>query len=134
MKIKKRHIWTVLLLIYIAAVAYLCFMKPEGLPKVSPEFLGIPVDKVVHFLMFFPFTPMAYFSFKPKSRNMLPHFLVLLAVYAVGLSLAIGTEHVQGQLGYRSEDIHDFYADLVGISCSTAGTVIHILLNKNRDE
>ncbi len=130
MEIKKKHIWFLLLCIYVTAVAVLCFMKPEGLPKVSPDFLGIPIDKVVHFMMFFPFPFVAYEAFKPRSTKKSAHIAVLLVMYGIGLALAIGTEHVQGQLGYRSEDIKDFYSDSLGISCSAVLTMIYILIKK----
>ncbi len=119
-----------MLLIYIAAVAYLCFAKPDELPKVRPDIFGIPFDKVAHFLMFFPFPIVAYESFRPKTDKKLIHLAVLLILTAAGMALAIGTEHIQGQLGYRSEDIHDFYADIIGMGSSALLTALYILIKK----
>ncbi len=127
---RNRHIWIILLCAYVAAVAALCFMKPDSLPEVKPDFWGIPIDKAVHFMMFFPFPIIAYGSFRPESDRMTVKVAVLLLLYGVGMSLAIGTEHIQGRLGYRSEDIHDFYADLIGMSCSAIFTLIYILVKK----
>ncbi len=120
-----------MLCIYLAAVAYLCFMKPDDLPEVRPDIFGIPLDKIVHFLMFFPFPIVAYEAFKPKGGRKLIHIAVLMILYSVGLGLAIGTEHIQGMLGYRSEDINDFYADLTGMSCAAIMTAVYILAKKN---
>ncbi len=130
MVVKKRHIWFILLCAYIVAVAYLCFMKPDDIPALDPYFLGIPVDKLAHFLMFFPFPIVSYGAFMPESGKKAAHLVILLVLTAAGLGLAIGTEHVQGQLGYRSEDIHDFYADLAGIICSAVLTMIYILAKR----
>ncbi len=132
MKLNWKLIWTAMLFIYIAAVAHLCFMRPENLPQVSPDIFGIPLDKVVHFLMFFPFPIMAYMSFRPLKRNRFIHLAVLFVMYAVGVGLAIGTEHIQGQLGYRSEDIHDIYADFSGITLSALLTAVYILSKKRK--
>ncbi len=128
----KKPIWIALLCVYLAAVAYLCFMKPDGLPEVRPDIFGIPIDKLVHFFMFFPFPIVAYEAFKPNGQKKLIHITVLMILYAVGLGLAIGTEHIQGMLGYRSEDIKDFYADLTGISCATIMTAVYILAKRQR--
>ena len=43
-----------LFLIYLAAVAYCCFGSFDGIQQVSPSLLGIPTDKIIHFIMFFP--------------------------------------------------------------------------------
>ncbi len=131
MNINRKLIWFLLLCLYVTAVAVLCFMKPEGLPEVSPDIFGIPIDKVVHFMMFFPFPFVAYEAFCPKTKKKSIHIAVLLAMYGIGLTLAIGTEHIQGQLGYRSEDIKDFYSDSIGISCSAVLTMIYILIKKH---
>ncbi len=131
MTINKKHIWGILFCLYLIAVAYLCFAKPDELPSVKPDFFGIPIDKMAHFMMFFPFPMVAYKAFRPKGENKGTRLLVLLIVYVVGMALAIGTEHIQGQLGYRSEDVQDFYADLIGISCSAAVTAVYILLKRH---
>ena len=41
--------------VYILAVLVLCFGKFESTEDVPMDLWGIPTDKVVHFLMFFPF-------------------------------------------------------------------------------
>ncbi len=128
MNITKRHIWIVLFLLYMAAVAYLCFMKPDDIPEISPDLWGIPIDKAAHFLMFFPYTIIAYGAFRPFRDRTLNHILILSAVFAAGVGIAIGTEYLQGISEYRSYDIKDFYADLIGISSSAAMVLVYILL------
>ena len=39
---------------YIVAVLVLCFAKFPSTDDVPTELWGIPMDKIVHFLMFFP--------------------------------------------------------------------------------
>ena len=46
--------------IYLAAVFFLCLMKPDDLPQTELMLFGLPADKVAHFLMFFPFPVLGY--------------------------------------------------------------------------
>ncbi len=106
-------------------------MKPDGLPEMSPCILGIPMDKVAHFIMFFPFPILSYQAFMPDTPKKGVHLLVLLVLFTAGLGLAAGTEQIQGLLGYRSEDVKDFYADFIGISSSTVLTMVYILIKRD---
>ena len=49
--------------LYLIAIAVLCFGKFSDLPSVSNTILGIPTDKVVHFVMFFPFPILAFLAY-----------------------------------------------------------------------
>ena len=130
MKIRKRYIWLVILFIYICSVAYLCFMKPDDIPTIDPYLWGIPVDKIAHFAMFFPYPFLAYAAFQPDSRRRYVHFIVLLIVVIVGAGLAVGTEQIQGMLEYRSYDIADYMADMIGIGSSAFIIALYVLFRK----
>lgn len=109
----------ILFILYLAAVAFICFMRPDRLPDIQKNIFGIPADKVAHFLMFFPFPILAFLSFaKPKKKfwkAALFSFLTLLA----GSAVAVLTEYVQGLLPYRSKDFSDFKADFLALAIST---------------
>jgi len=130
MKIRKRYIWLVILFIYICSVAYLCFMKPDDIPTIDPYLWGIPVDKIAHFAMFFPYPFLAYAAFQPDGRRRYVHFIVLLIVVIVGAGLAVGTEQIQGMLEYRSYDIADYMADMIGIGSSAFIIALYVLFRK----
>lgn len=130
MKIRKRYIWLVILFIYICSVAYLCFMKPDDIPTIDPYLWGIPVDKIAHFAMFFPYPFLAYAAFQPHCRRRYLHFIVLLIVVIVGAGLAVGTEQIQGMLEYRSYDIADYMADMIGIGSSAFIIALYVLFRK----
>ena len=83
------------------------------------------MDKIVHFLMFFPFPFLVFFSFGKRGNKAWKAILKTLLVFAVGCVLAGVTEIVQGKLGYRSADILDFRAD--GLSLAVASLVTFIL-------
>lgn len=54
---RKRNILTLaLLVVYLGMVGWCCFGHFSDLPDIGQDNLfGIPMDKMVHFLMFFPF-------------------------------------------------------------------------------
>ena len=51
-----------LFFLYLAGIAFLCFMHVDKLPDVQKFIFGIPTDKVVHFGMFLPFPILAYLA------------------------------------------------------------------------
>lgn len=132
MQLKMRHISAFLLCAYIVAVAVLCFMKPSSLPQVELDFFGIPMDKVVHFIMFLPFSILAYMTFWPADAGRIRKLAVLLVILIFGAGMAVATEKIQAMTGYRSGDIMDFAADMTGILAGAALTALFILLKKDR--
>ena len=108
--------WRILLVVYLAAVAYLCFASQGGLPKFDDWPFKIPADKVVHFLMFLPWPILASLSVMPdRDRASVRMVVTLLIITLIGCALAGTTEWVQGLLPYRSRDIMDFIADSLGL-------------------
>lgn len=110
----------------------MCFMKPSSLPQVELDFFGIPMDKVVHFIMFLPFSILAYMTFWPTDAGRIRKLAVLLVILIFGAGMAVATEKIQAMTGYRSGDIMDFAADMTGILAGAALTALFILLKKDR--
>ena len=124
MKEKLRILYIVAFCIYMVAVGVLCFIRPSSLPEMDIKtFLGLPIDKVLHFLMFLPYPVLSGLVFINKDQKLSAVTAVMLILVATGIGVAYGTEMIQSQTGYRSYEIADFYADLAGI---TAGTVLAI--------
>lgn len=132
MKIRKRHIWAFILCCYFAAVLMICLAKPQYIPSMSRSFWGIPADKIAHFLMFLPYPAIAYAVFRPVEGSRWRHIAVLAAIFATGLGLAMGTERLQGLSEYRSFEIEDFYADVLGMELSAFITALHIIFIKDK--
>ncbi len=132
MGLRRKQIWTVLFCVYLAAVAFLCFMKTDDLPEMPMMIFGIPLDKIVHFFMFFPYPFIAYEAFEPKGKKRYVHYIILAVIMVTGFGLAVGTEEIQGLLGYRESDMNDANADMLGIICSTIITGIYIRIKENR--
>ena len=111
-------LFKIAMLLYVAAVAYLCFANFHKLPEVPKSLLGIPMDKIVHFCMFFPFPILAFFAYDRLTETPWQALAALLCICAFGGIFAGLTELVQGALPYRSQDVNDFGADLLSIGIS----------------
>jgi len=113
---KRTTLFRILTLLYLGAVALLCFANFNNVPEVQKFFLGIPLDKIVHFLMFLPFPPLAYWSIGLSRKGVFNTLLILVGLFVLGCLIAWGTEYVQSKLPYRSMDMMDFRADRIGLA------------------
>lgn len=116
---KRSTIFRILTLIYLIAVGVLCFANFSSIPTAPGSFLGIPADKIIHFLMFAPFPILSWFSLERKGWGVVRSMLVIVLVFAVGCMIAGATEIIQGHLPYRTMDPADFRADMLGLALSS---------------
>ena len=122
-----KNIYIVTFCLYLTAVGLLCFMKPSTLPDIGIITLfGIPVDKIVHFLMFLPYPILAGLVFIDKDRHMIVNLFTLILLATVGIGIAYGTEVVQLYSEYRSYEVADFHADLKGIVTGTMLAIAYL--------
>lgn len=121
---KRTTIFRILTVLYLVAVALICFLNFSGMPDIQKDFLGIPTDKIVHFLMFLPFPFLAYKSLRLTRNGVVKTLLILVALFAVGCFIAWGTEYVQSKLPYRDMDPMDFLADRIGLACGAVATFL----------
>jgi VanZ family protein len=124
-KIKK--ISLALFCVYVIAVILLCVIKTEDLPELPKLFLGIPLDKIAHFIMFFPFIILGYVSFMPTEKGLWRRLAVLGTLLTLGCIFAFATEKVQAMTAYRSYEILDMAADSIGLLGGTAITLVYII-------
>jgi len=126
----------VLLLIYLAAIALICFMSAENIPSIQREMFGFPTDKVVHFGMFLPFPILAYLAWDHRSDKLWSPFVSALVILLLGAGIAYGTELVQKYLPTRSMDLNDFKADMLALCITTlivfVVDITHLKTRKNR--
>lgn len=125
-----RIIQKLVLLLYFAAVAYLCFGKFNSLPNIGYTIFGFPTDKVVHFAMFFPLPILLYWAFNWKTGKVWKSLLLVAFLIGIGLLTSMSTELIQGLTTYRSKDIMDFAADSISV-CISAVIVLIIELFKD---
>lgn len=131
MKIR-RIIFILLFCLYIAAVAYLCFASPDDVPSLPESWLGLPADKVAHFLMFLPFPFLGFIAFESAGMTAWKRALLLFGLIATGFAAAIGTEHIQAHTGYRSAESLDLVADTIGLTAGGLLTFIYISIRSRK--
>lgn len=111
-----------LYIIYIGMVLFLCLYKfsSTGI-DLGKYFLGIRLDRYVHFLMFLPYPPVTWLTFRFSSRfRFLSRYAIVLTLVS-GLIFAGMTELLQSWLTpTRQGDILDFAADSAAIISGTA--------------
>ena len=129
---RRQLLWARILFgLYLVAVAVLCFGKFDSAQDVPRDLWGIPTDKIVHFLMFFPFPILACLaSGCYRGERWQATFRTVIAFLA-GCAFAAATEWVQTWLSYRSGDPVDFGADALALLLSSA-IVLIIVLAKHR--
>lgn len=126
---KRAVIFRILMVLYVATVAYLCFANFGVIQNVPATILGIRADKVVHFLMFLPFPILAPLCFPDPGKTPVKAVLGMVATFLTGCILAGGTEFIQTLLPYRCGDHNDFFADMLGLA---AGCIISIIIVSER--
>lgn len=117
---KVNKFFLVVLLLYLAAVLFCCFHDFGSVNVEIKELFGYPLDKVVHFAMFFPFPVFCYLAFGWHVRKAFPATLLVMVFFVIGVIIAAGTEEGQTFTTYRTGDIHDLKADIVALAMSSA--------------
>ncbi len=130
---KKRNIISfILFLLYLGFVAWCCFGHFDSLPNISRSILGFPTDKVVHFVMFFPFAFLCFASFDFLAGKKWKALLLMAAVFVIGLLVATATEAGQSLTTYRSADPLDFKADALALGLASLIIAVIILARKTK--
>ena len=116
---KKTCFAQLILVLYVAAVVYVCFGHIDSDQMPLRSLFGLEADKLVHGVLFLPFSILVYYSFGSRSANVFESVGIALGLFIVGAAAAAATEYFQGFTTYRQSDIHDFYADMVGLGVSS---------------
>lgn len=121
----------ILMLLYISAVAFLCFHRFSSMPSVPTTLLGIPMDKIAHFCMFLPFPVIAAMCFDKVPAKQWQIIAASIAVLAAGCVFAALTEIIQSRLSYRTGDKIDFLADALAMTIGSVATVVILTRKRN---
>ena len=124
---KLKHIFLGLFCIYLAAVVLLCVISTQNIPELPKSVLGIPMDKMTHFVMFLPFPILGYMAFRPDCKGIWRNFAVLGILCMIGLGFAFSTERLQSMTAYRSYELADMAADSAGIIAGSLMVTVQIL-------
>lgn len=120
----------ILMLLYLVAIAFLCFVSGDSLPSIRSSFLGLPTDKVAHFIMFLPFPILAFLSTNWKITKVWKNALLVFLILLLGCSIAALTEYIQGFTMTRTADVKDFYADILSLGISSVFVFLVTLFKK----
>ena len=126
---KKTLAFRITMIVYLIVVGVLCFVRLDGMEQAPGSIFGIEADKIVHFIMFLPFAPLAFLSIGKKAPTPWRAMLVTLSVFLLGCVMAGATELIQGMTGYRTADAKDFVADTLALCL---GSVIVIVLEASK--
>ena len=108
---RNRKIVTFLYVIYLLTVITLLVIPFSTDLGMDEYIFGIRKDHYVHATMFLPF--MGYFWITNKAQQSKIDFL---KYYAVGIFFAAFCESLHYFIPYRDFDVHDFFANVTGIS------------------
>ncbi len=118
----KRNIIKILFLVYLTMVMFLCFYRfSSGGMDLGKTFLGIRLDRYIHFLMFLPYPFACWLLLRNSGHFPKLHRLATILTLASGLLFAALTEIAQNYLiEGRQGDLLDFAADSAAILLGTA--------------
>lgn len=120
-------------ILYLTGVALLCFTHGDRLPDITGTWFGLPADKVVHMVMFLPFMPLSYFTFRRRKGSVLLNLVILSILLALGAGTAYMTEMIQERLSYRTYDPMDLHADFAGLAAGFSIIIAWILIKLSRN-
>jgi glycopeptide antibiotics resistance protein len=107
----QRKIITWLYVIYLLSVITLLVVPFTADLEMDKYIFGIRKDHYVHATMFLPF--MGYFWITNKAQQSKIEFI---KYFGLGILFAASCESLHYFIPYRSFDIHDFFANVTGIS------------------
>ena len=109
-------------IIYLGVLSYLCFGHPTAFFKVPRTLWGIPIDRCIHFAMFFPypFFAQAAFYFRNRWRS-------LVLVILTGMIFCFTFELLQDKITtWRTSDPWDLSFNVAAV---TIGSMIIAFFN-----
>ena len=114
-------IFRILFSLYLLGLGILCFGHFTSAPDLPTELWGIPLDKFMHFVMFFPFPILAFLAFDQYTDTVPATLRFTGFTLLCGLLLAAGTEWGQAVFtDYRAGDVLDFLADALALLLSSS--------------
>ncbi len=111
---------TALFALYIVAVLCLCLLDlSDKTPELPKYLLGIPMDKIAHFTMYFAYPVVCWLLFTYNKQIRISRKYLFSTIFITGLAFAAFTETAQGLLTtYRDADPMDMLANFLGISAA----------------
>jgi len=113
--------------IYILLVLFASLYSfKETKIDLSEYILGIRVDRIVHFILFLPYSVNAWLAFGSSLKKYSGRYSQLYILFS-GLVVSSVTEYLQTLTPYRDFDIFDLSSNYLGIM---SGSILVYILNK----
>ncbi len=116
MFIFRGRISLILLIIYIASVLFLSLYSFENTQIDLPKFfLGIPLDKIIHFIMYIPLPILLWavlIDFYPSYYH---RGVALVIIFIISIILSTSTEILQKTTEFRQFEYLDLIANYLGV-------------------
>lgn len=123
MKRRKTYfVVSALFVLYIVAVLCLTLLDlSDKTPELPKYFLGIPMDKIAHFLMYFAYPVVGWLMLNYNKNIKIGQKYVFSCIIISGLAFAAFTETAQGLFTtYRESDPLDFVSNVLGVFVGSA--------------
>jgi amino acid permease len=112
----RKIFWICFFVVYLGVCTYFLFSTGDALPQFKKNglfvwlasFLGVLPDKIMHALLFIPIVPLAWAAVRPG------WIVIKIFILWSGFIFGAITEIIQFYLPYRTGDIGDVAADIVG--------------------
>ena len=113
-----RHIRIVriIFLLYLIIIILLSILPINGVssPLNDTHIVKIRLDYLLHTLIFLPFLPLAMCSMSVSSE-ISKQFIYILSLLLIGIIFAIITEIIQFYLPFRTFNVNDLIANILGV-------------------
>lgn len=107
-----------LFILYIVSILVLLVMPTSGSIKLSKYIFGIRTDHFIHACLFLPF--MGYIWIRNLHKESWTGFV---RNFLIGILFAAFCESLHYFIKYRSFDVHDFFANSIGL---TLGNIVFL--------
>ncbi len=127
------YLTMILFFLYLVGILSLMLLTINIEDINAPDFIfGIEIDKVVHFIVFLPYSLLLWLAFNKKfSRH--TNFFISFLIPFTGILFAIATEFLQSLNPSRDFDINDIIVNIMSvIFASLLLNVIHYLNDRSR--
>jgi glycopeptide antibiotics resistance protein len=129
----KRYFFIVLFILYLGVCTYFLFATGDALPKFKKggffiwmaSTLGVMPDKIMHAILFIPIVPLTWAAVRPR------YIVTKIFILWSGFIFGVITEIVQYYLPYRTGDISDVAADIVGSVLGIPFLILYYWKDKN---
>ncbi len=117
-------------ILYIISLFFFSLYSFKDLSvNLSDRFLGIKTDKIVHFIIFFPFSFLSFIAFGAYLKRKINNYCIFV-LFIFGIIISTITETLQILTPLRSFELLDLLANYIGIFIGSL--LLYIIVNSSK--